>query len=156
MTWPLVTRANSKKFGKSEQGDVWLDPGADDAVRVLPILAEHDGRRRNPDAGAQFTFLPVGQSSEIARDAEAAPERREAQRVLAREVTELVHGKAMSESAERTSAVLFDANGDFRKLSDAELRSAFAGSPLLEEIDKERVGTKAGEFVGADRGGGAL
>lgn len=145
VTFPLVTRADGKKFGKSEQGNVWLDPALTTPYEFYQFwlnTSDTDVVRMLK----QFTFLPLETIDEIAKDAEKAPERREAQRVLAREMTEIVHGKAHAESAERTSAVLFDEHADFRKLSEGELRGAFAGSPLIE-ADKARLGTKAADLV---------
>jgi len=145
VTFPLVTRADGKKFGKSEQGNIWLDPALTTPYEFYQFWLN------TSDADVvrmikMFTFLPMETIDEIGRDAAVSPEKREAQRVLARELTELVHGKAHAESAERTSAVLFDEQGDFRRLTEEDLRSAFAGSPITD-IDRGRLGSKGAELV---------
>jgi tyrosyl-tRNA synthetase len=145
LTLPLVTRADGKKFGKSELGNVWLD-----AALTSPY-AFYQFWLNTTDADVvrlikMFTFLSMGDIDAIAAETEKAPEKREAQRVLAQAMTELVHGKAQAESAARTSAVLFDEQGDFRRLSEDELKSAFAGSPTTE-VDRGKLGTKAAELI---------
>lgn len=145
LTFPLVTRADGKKFGKSEQGNVWLDPALTTPYEFYQFWLN----TADADVGKMlkhFTFMPVETIDELIRDTEKAPEKRGAQRVLARELTELVHGKAQAESAERTTAVLFDEQGDLSKLSEEELRGAFSGSPL-SELDKGRLGSKPGELL---------
>ena len=107
LVMPLVTTASGVKFGKTETGAVWLDPARTspyafyqfwlntddrDVVRYLKSL--HVPRARD-DRGAR------------ARDGERAPEKREAQRVLAREVTTLVHGAEQVARAEHASQLLF-------------------------------------------------
>jgi tyrosyl-tRNA synthetase len=74
-----------------------------------------------------FTFLPPAEIDEIVRHSAAAPEKREAQRVLAREVTRLVHGTDGLAEAEAITEALFD--GDVARLGERQLRDALGGAP---------------------------
>ena len=85
---PLITRPDGEKFGKST-GDALARPGADDAVRVLPVAQHRRQRRRHLPAGLQ---LPPDEIEALEASGAERPDAREAQRALALEVTELVHG----------------------------------------------------------------
>ena len=92
LTWPLLTRADGSKFGKSAGGNVWLDPR-----RTSPYaFYQHWIQVDDADVGRfllQMTFLDLDEVTELAALHAAAPARREAQRRLAHEVTALVHGE---------------------------------------------------------------
>ncbi len=138
LTFPLITRADGKKFGKSEQGNVWLDPGLTSPYAFYQFWLNSD------DAEVErylkfFTFLPLDEIAELARTVESDPARREAQRVLAAEVTRLVHGAEALARAERLTAVLF-AGDDLGQLTDRELAEAFAHSPSTE-LPRAALGT---------------
>lgn len=103
---PLVTTAAGAKFGKTEAGTVWLDPVLTSPFRFYQFWLTTDDR----DAIRYlkfFTWLDRETVAALAQAVEEAPERREAQRVLAQEVSRLVHGEAELRKAERASAVLF-------------------------------------------------
>ena len=92
LCWPLLTAADGTKVGKTTGARVWLDPELTSPVRVLPALDQHRRRRAAPDAGAVHP-PPDGRGGRPARGARRRAGRAGgAQRVLAREVTELVHG----------------------------------------------------------------
>lgn len=106
LTFPLVTKADGTKFGKTESGTVWLDPG-----KTSPY-AFYQFWLNTSDADAYrflryFTFLPAGRIDEIEREDACSGSRPAAQGVLAREVTELVHGREGLGSALRITAALF-------------------------------------------------
>jgi tyrosyl-tRNA synthetase len=127
LTMPLVTKADGTKFGKSESGNVWID-----AARTSPF-AFFQYWLNTPDADVErslryFTFMELEAIEEAARRHAAHPERREAQRALARQVTAMVHGEAALASAERASTVLFE-GGDLRTLSPAELAEGLGDAP---------------------------
>ncbi len=118
LTVPLITKSDGSKFGKSAAGAVWLD-----ATRTSPY-AFYQFWLNTADADAVrflrvFTFLDLDEIDAIARDFEATPQHRAAQRRLASEVTRMVHGAEALESAERITAALFD--GDLHQLSAADL-----------------------------------
>ena len=127
LTLPLVTKADGTKFGKTESGTVWLDAG-----RTSPY-AFYQFWLSTADADVYrflryFTFLPVAEIEAIERaDAERAG-RPEAQRILAREVTQLVHGDEGLSAAMRITEALF--SGDAAALGETDLQQlALDGLP---------------------------
>ncbi|MCG3170489.1 MAG: Tyrosine--tRNA ligase [Pseudomonadales bacterium] len=119
LTFPLVTKADGTKFGKTESGTIWLD------ARKTSPYAFYQFWLNSSDADVYrflrfFTFLPLVQIREI-EDADAGSEGKpSAQRVLAREVTELVHGGAGLDSALRITAALFAGSDSDLQESDFE------------------------------------
>jgi tyrosyl-tRNA synthetase len=91
VTMPLITTASGQKFGKSEKGNVWLD-----AAKTPPYdFYQFFFRAEDRDVGRflrYFTFLDEPTVVQLEEQVRLAPEKREAQRTLAREVTRLVHG----------------------------------------------------------------
>jgi tyrosyl-tRNA synthetase len=99
LTMPLVTNSAGQKFGKSEKGNVWLD-----AARTPPYdFYQFFFRTEDRDVGRflrYFTFLDEPTIVALEEKVRSEPEKREAQRTLAREVTRLVHGDAAVAAAE--------------------------------------------------------
>jgi tyrosyl-tRNA synthetase len=126
LTHPLVAKSDGTKMGKSETGTVWLDADKTSPYEMYQFwlnTADADVIRF-----LQFyTFLPLQTIEDLRVATERAPEKREAQRVLARELTALVHGEDGLRDAETITASLF--TGDVKGLSPAQLRVAFAGAP---------------------------
>ena len=119
MTFPLITKADGSKFGKTEKGAVWLDP-----AKTSPY-AFYQFWLNCADADVYhflryFTFLSPREIEEIARDDAASQTRPAAQGILAREVTGLVHGEQGLAAAERITAALF--SGEVSGLPEADLR----------------------------------
>jgi tyrosyl-tRNA synthetase len=117
LTLPLVTKADGGKFGKTEEGTIWLDPSK------TSCFAFYQFWLKTADADVYkflryFTFLSLLQIDEIELEDKARTGRPEAQRVLAREVTLLVHGASGLASAERITAALFD--GDINSLTESD------------------------------------
>jgi tyrosyl-tRNA synthetase len=140
LTMPLITKSDGSKFGKSESGNVWLDP-----KRTSPF-AFYQFWLNAQDADAirylhYFTFLAPAAIAELAAAHAARPEKREAQRTLAQHVTVLVHGEAALASAQRATAVLFE-GGDLRTLSPDELTDGLGDAP--------RTNLPAAELDGLD------
>jgi tyrosyl-tRNA synthetase len=103
---PLVTTSAGTKFGKSEVGTVWLDPNLTSPFRFYQFWLNVDDR----DVVRYlkfFTFKTREAIDELARASTEQPERREAQRALARTVTAMVHGDDQAGRAERAAALLF-------------------------------------------------
>jgi tyrosyl-tRNA synthetase len=118
LTMPLITKTDGSKFGKTESGTVWLDP-----ARTSPY-AFYQFWLGTADADAYkflkyFTFLPVGEIDAIELADAQRQGRPEAQAVLAREVTRLVHGEQGLQAAERITASLFD--GSIKELSESDV-----------------------------------
>jgi tyrosyl-tRNA synthetase len=103
---PLITTASGAKFGKSEGGNVWLDPERTSPYHFYQFWLNTDDRDVERYLRL-FTFLPLERIAAVIAGHAADPGRREAQRVLAREVTATVHGEAAAEAAMQTSAALF-------------------------------------------------
>jgi tyrosyl-tRNA synthetase len=106
LTTPLVTGSDGKKFGKSEGNATWLDARRTSPYRFYQWWIQTDDRDVDRFL-RMFTFLPLEEIAAVAAAHAGAPERREGQRVLAREVTASVHGAAEAEAAAEASAVLF-------------------------------------------------
>ena len=106
LTWPLMTRADGQKFGKTAEGTVWLDP-----KRTLPFeLHQYFVNTDDRDVERlllQLTLLPVTEVAEIMATHAGAPHERRAQRALADEVCKLVHGASATEQARLAAEVLF-------------------------------------------------
>ena len=118
LTMPLVTKADGTKFGKTESGTIWLD-----AARTSPY-AFYQFWINTADADVYrflkfFTFLDVSEIDAIEAADKAREGRPEAQGILAREVTELVHGAEGLAAAQRITEALF--SGDTAGLSEADL-----------------------------------
>src|SRR5207244_6970198 len=91
LTMPLVTKTDGSKFGKTESGTIWLDPTRTSAYEMYQFWLNTTDAEVVPYLNT-FTFLPAAEIEALAARAMEAPEKRDAQRVLAREVTRLVHG----------------------------------------------------------------
>jgi tyrosyl-tRNA synthetase len=106
LVYPLITNAAGTKFGKTEAGAVWLDASLTSPFRFYQFWLNTDDR----DVVRYlkfFTWLDRATIEALEQEVTRAPEQRDAQRVLAREVTTMVHGSEHMQSAERASAVLF-------------------------------------------------
>ncbi|HUU98000.1 MAG TPA: tyrosine--tRNA ligase [Phycisphaerae bacterium] len=125
---PLVTTSAGTKFGKTESGTVWLDAERTSPFRFYQFWLNSDDR----DAVQflkWFTFLTEPQIETIAQAHAAAPEKREAQRELARILTRAVHGDDHLARAERATAVLF--GGELAEASPDEILTVFDDVPSL-------------------------
>lgn len=136
LTIPLVTKADGTKFGKTESGAVWLDPEkttpyefyqfwintADaDVVKYLKI----------------FTFLSHEEIEQLDRAVQEEPHLRKAQKVLAEELTRLIHGEDSLQQAIKISQALF--SGDVRSLSAAEIEQGFKDVPAYTSQNEENL-----------------
>lgn len=118
LTVPLITKADGTKFGKTEGGAVWLDP------KKTSQYAFYQFWMNTADADVYrflqfFTFLPMEEIEAIRKADEAREGRPEAQKILAREATLLVHGEEGLKAAERITEALF--SGDLSDLSEQDL-----------------------------------
>ncbi|MBT2726422.1 tyrosine--tRNA ligase [Bacillus sp. ISL-75] len=136
LTIPLVTKADGTKFGKTESGAVWLDPEkttpyefyqfwintADaDVVKYLKI----------------FTFLSHEEIEQLEKAVQEEPHLRKAQKVLAEELTRLIHGEDSLQQAIKISQALF--SGDVRSLSGAEIEQGFKDLPAYTSQNEENL-----------------
>ena len=129
MVTPLIETASGTKFGKTESGTVWLDAKLTSPYHFYQFWINVDDR----DVIRYlkfFTLLSQEEIAELERSLAEAPERREAQRRLAREVTRLVHGEELMIKAERASAVLF--GEEIEGLTVQEVLEIFGDVPSTE------------------------
>ena len=144
LTCPLITKADGKKFGKTEQGNVWLDPqrttpykfyqfwlnvGDDEAERYIKI----------------FTSLPKEEIESLIAEHRADPGRRVLQKRLGEEVTCMVHSRADYEMAVEASNILFGkaTKESLQRLDEATLLSVFDGVPRFTVGRDQAIGAKA-------------
>lgn len=122
----VINKATGRKFGKSEGGAIWLDENKTSVYKFYQfwLNVDDDGVI---DYMKMYTTLDRDTIEAIAENHAVNPGARSAQKVLAREVTDIVHGSVRRESVERVNEVLFG-GGDFKKLSDDDLGA------LAEEI----------------------
>ena len=126
LVMPLVTTASGTKFGKTEAGTIWLDPALTTPYEFHQFWLNVDDR----DAVKYlkfFTFLDEPRIGDLEVATAREPEQRHAQRTLAREVTQLVHGTAAVHEAESVAEKLF--KGDLRSMSEGELLQVFSSVP---------------------------
>ena len=123
---PLIATASGTKFGKTEAGTIWLDPELTSPYQLYQFWLNADDR----DAVKYlrfFTFLDQSAIRELEETTVREPEKRHAQRQLAREVTRLVHGEDAVRDAEKAAETLF--SGDVTAMSVAELMTVFGDVP---------------------------
>jgi tyrosyl-tRNA synthetase len=129
MSWPLMTSRDGTKLGKTTGARVWLDPDKTSPYAMFQhrMATEDDQVQRYL---AQFTLLPLPEIDEVVSAHSQAPERREAQRILARAATALVHGPEAARAAEEASAALF--GGSLEGLSAEGLDAVLREVPTAE------------------------
>jgi tyrosyl-tRNA synthetase len=134
LAYPLLLSVSGAKFGKSETGDaIWLDASLTSPYRFYQYWVDADDR----DVGLYlrwFTMFERGRIEELEAEHAAAPERRTAQRALARDVTELTHGRGAAERVARVSEILF--GGDPAQAGAqtlADLAAEIPASPWPED-----------------------
>jgi len=126
LVYPLITKADGTKFGKTESGAVWLSPERTSPYRFYQFWFNTDDR----DVVGYlkfFTWLSEGEVGELEQAMAQSPEKREAQRRLAREMTRMVHDETALGKTEQASQVLF--GGEITGLSIAEILDIFADVP---------------------------
>ena len=165
LTFPLVTRADGAKFGKSEQGNVWLDPARTSPYKFYQFWinqADADVSRLL----RYYTFLPQEEIVALEAELASAPEKRGAHRRLAEEVTAMIHGKEQLANALKASQAMF--GGDLRGLDDATLEDIFSempstqfprealtnGKPVLDALVESGVFPSRGEARRTFKSGG--
>src|SRR5437667_68871 len=135
LTLPLITRADGTKFGKTEAGTVWLDARRTSVYRFYQFWIRTDDR----DVVGYlkyFTFLSREEIEALEMQHQARPEARAAHKVLAKAVTDLVHGPGATAEALRASEILFGGG------LDGIAESAFneiVGEVPTKEIEKARL-----------------
>ncbi len=130
LTMPLVTSSSGTKFGKTEEGAVWLDPARTSPYKFYQYWINIDDR----DAGRYlrlFTLMPRQEIEALEKLTASAPEKRDAQQSLAGDVTARVHGDDAARVAEEVSRVLFG-KADPTSLTEPVLRALSEEVPFAE------------------------
>lgn len=131
LTQPLLLTASGTKFGKTEAGAVWLDPRRTSPYRFYQFWFNTDDRDVERLLKL-FTFLPLDEIRDLMERHAARPEERAAQRRLALEVTQLVHGEGAALSVVKASSVLFDAESDLTDLTEETYAALREEVPFAE------------------------
>lgn len=135
LTWPLVTKSDGTKFGKSEGGAVWLDPKKTSPYEFYQFWIN------TTDADAivrlkQFTFLSFEDTEKILKEMETSPHLRSAQKELAKQMTTLVHSKEAYDQALKISQALF--SGNIKSLTADEIELGFKEVPSID-INEDKL-----------------
>ena len=141
LTCPLITKADGGKFGKTESGNIWLDP-----ARTSPY-AFYQFWLNVSDADAEkyvkiFTGLNQDEIAELANRQAETPHLRPLQKRLAEEITVMVHSREAYDAAVEASEILFgkSTTEQLRKLDEATLLDVFAGVPQYH-VERSRIAT---------------
>ena len=126
LTWPMVTMADGAKFGKSAGGAIWLDGKQTSPYDFYQFWIRTDDRDVITYL-KYFTMLAQDQIQELAEQTAQTPQKRQAQRTLALELTRMVHGQKALEQVVQASEKLF--GGSLKGLSDKKLSEAFGAAP---------------------------
>lgn len=129
ITIPLVTKADGTKFGKSAGGSVWLDAKKTSPYEFYQFWIN------TSDADVVkylkiFTFISREDIESLESSVETEAHLRKAQKVLAEEMTKLIHGESALDDALRITKALF--SGDLKALSASEMKAAFKDVPSIE------------------------
>jgi len=150
LTCPLITKADGKKFGKTESGNIWLDP-----KRTTPYKFYQFWLNVSDDDAEKyikiFTSLEKDVIDALVEEHKQDPGRRTLQKRLAEEVTTMVHSKEALDAAIEASGILFGkaTKDSLAKLDEQTFLDIFDGVPQFE-ISKERLGQPAVELFTQD------
>ena len=122
----VIDPVTGRKFGKSEGNAVWLAASDNGSGNYTPIFDFYQFWLNQPDESVEYlikiyTFLSKEEIEKILAEHAKAPEKRIAQKALARNVTEVVHGKAAAEAVEALTERLFDAKTNFKEFVEDEI-----------------------------------
>ncbi|MDH5544696.1 MAG: tyrosine--tRNA ligase [Gammaproteobacteria bacterium] len=129
LVYPLITKSDGTKFGKTEEGTIWLDPQKTSAYRFYQFWMNTDDRDVDQYL-KYFTFLTREEIAELRAKTEAEPHKREAQIRLAEEMTRTVHGDSALSHARKATQALF--GGDISGLDATAIEDIFADVPSAE------------------------
>ncbi|MEE1297143.1 MAG: tyrosine--tRNA ligase [Muribaculaceae bacterium] len=139
LTCPLITKADGKKFGKTESGNVWLDPKRTSPYKFYQFwlnVSDEDAEKYIKI----FTMLTKEDVAALIEEQKANPGLRPIQKRLAKEITIMVHSEADYEAAVEASQILFSnkAQDILHKIDEDTLLSVFEGVPQFE-VEKSVV-----------------
>ena len=133
LTCPLITKSDGSKFGKTESGNVWLDPEKTSPYHFYQFwlnVSDEDAAKYIKI----FTILPQEEIEKIISDHDKAPHERILQKRLAEEVTVMVHSRGEYEGAVEASQILFGkgTTESLKKMSENTFLSVFEGVPVFD------------------------
>lgn len=152
LTCPLITKADGGKFGKTESGNVWLDPKLTTPYKFYQFwlnVSDQDAEKYIKI----FTLLSKEEVEELVKEQEAAPHLRPLQKRLAKEVTCMVHGEEEYDTAVDASQILFGkaTTESLAKLDKETFLAVFEGVPTFEiENAKLQAGVPIVELLAAE------
>jgi len=137
LTIPLVTKSDGTKFGKTETGTIWLDANKTSPYQFYQFWVNIDDKDVIRFI-KYFTFLSQEEISRLENEEVAKnPQNRVAQRVLAQEITKLVHGEKELKNVEEISNTLF--GGNIKSLSEGDIKNVFGQMPSFTIENKQEV-----------------
>ncbi len=144
LTWPLLTKSDGGKFGKTEGGNIWLNPEKTSPYKFLQYwlnVSDEDAKKLIK----LFTFRERQEIEELVNAHEQAPHQRILQNILAKDITILVHSEKEYNAAVEASEILFgkDTSKTFNSLSERNFLDLFEGVPM-KEILKSDLGDSIG------------
>ncbi|CEN46309.1 Tyrosine--tRNA ligase [Capnocytophaga canis] len=153
MTCPLITKADGTKFGKSEGGNIWLDPEKTSPYKFYQYWLN------TSDADAEkyikiFTMLTQEEVAELTKQHQEAPHLRILQKKLAEEITVMVHSREDYDNAVKASEILFgnSTSESLKGLNSKMFLEIFDGVPQKELAKEEVIGANIVELL-ADQSG---
>src|SRR6056297_3621812 len=140
LTCPLVTKADGGKFGKTEEGNIWLDPEYTSPYKFYQFwlnVSDEDAEKHI----RIFTVLPRQEIEQLIEAHRAEPHQRLLQHKLAEEVTVMVHSRQEYKKAVSASKILFgkSTTDELKSLDEKTFLSVFEGVPVFE-VTREKLG----------------
>lgn len=147
---PLITKADGGKFGKTEKGNIWLDANYTSPYTFYQFwlnVSDEDAKKYIKI----FTMLSKEEIEAAIEKHAEAPHARELQKLLAKEITVMVHGEQEYTNAVEASNILFgnSTSEALRKLDEATFLSVFDGVPQFE-LAKDKLGTNIIEILAVE------
>jgi tyrosyl-tRNA synthetase len=147
ITCPLITRSDGKKFGKTETGNVWLDPEKTSPYKFYQFwlnVSDEDAEKYIKI----FTILPKEEIDNIINEHKQAPEKRLLQKTLAKEITTMVHSEEDYKSALEASQILFSKQPlkELQNIDEKTFLDVFEGVPQFK-VDKSMLGKDVVTFL---------
>lgn len=139
LTTPLITKADGTKFGKSEGGNIWLDPEKTSPYKFYQFwlnVSDEDAEKYIKI----FTIKPTQEISEIIEKHKEAPHLRLLQSALAEDITVMVHSEEALQAAKEASEILFGKSTEeaLHKLSENDFLAVFEGVPQ-SQMSKDKI-----------------
>ena len=152
LTWPLITKSDGGKFGKTEEGNVWLDPARTSPYKFYQFwlnVSDEDAEKYLKI----FTMLGRPEIEELVAEHQSAPHARVMQKKLAEELTVLVHSREELEMATEASGILFGkgTTDSLRSIREDVFLAVFEGVPQFE-VPSNQVDLDLLDFLAVETG----